>query len=122
MNHEPYPAEGTPKKLLQWVLSMLLWPLTGVCSLALALDLNTASEADLDTLHGIGPAITQRLMQARAQAHFTDWADVRQRVKGIGPKLVASLVAQGVTVHAAHETPTTPPITSNNTPTIKSFD
>jgi competence protein ComEA len=87
------------KSALLWPLGVWLISLTGTAS---ALDLNTATEADLDSVKGLGPAITQRIMQARTQAPFQDWADVRQRVKGIGPKLTASLVEQGVTVDAHH--------------------
>jgi competence protein ComEA len=87
------------KSAFLWPISLWLTSLTNVAS---ALDLNTATEADLDSLKGLGPAITQRIMQARTQAPFQDWADVHQRVKGIGPKLTASLVEQGVTVDAHH--------------------
>lgn len=61
-------------------------------------DLNKATEIDLDGLKGVGPALTREFMTEREKAPFRDWPDVMQRVKGIGPKKAASLSAQGVRV------------------------
>lgn len=61
-------------------------------------DLNKATEIDLDGLNGVGPALTRELMTERQKAPFQDWTDVMQRVKGIGPKKAASLSAQGLRV------------------------
>ena len=63
------------------------------------LDVNTAGRADLESLPGIGPALAERLLAARAQAPFSDWTDLRRRVHGIGPKLAARLSDQGLRVH-----------------------
>lgn len=64
-----------------------------------ALDINQASEAELDGLRGIGPPFTRRLLAAREQRLFTDWQDLRARVKGVGLKLSQSLSDQGLTVN-----------------------
>ena len=69
------------------------------CTLVTALELNQASEAELDGLRGIGPPFTRRLLAARDQRIFTDWQDLRSRVKGIGPKLSQSLSDQGLRVN-----------------------
>ncbi len=61
-------------------------------------DLNKATEIDLDGLNGVGPALTRELMTERQKSPFQDWPDVMQRVKGIGPKKAASLSAQGLRV------------------------
>lgn len=65
---------------------------------AQALDVNQASEAELDGLRGIGPPFTRRLMAARAQQAFQDWTDLMQRVSGMGPRVAQSLSDQGLTV------------------------
>jgi competence protein ComEA len=61
-------------------------------------DLNKATEIELDGLKGLGPAITQQIMHERQKVPFRDWPDVMQRVKGIGPKKAASLSEQGIRV------------------------
>ncbi len=61
-------------------------------------DLNHAKEMDLDGLNGVGPTMTREIMRERQKTPFRDWADVMQRVKGIGPKKAASLSEQGVRV------------------------
>ncbi len=61
-------------------------------------DLNHAKEMDLDGLNGVGPTMTREIMRERQKTPFRDWADVLQRVKGIGPKKAASLSEQGVRV------------------------
>lgn len=61
-------------------------------------DLNKAREMDLDGLNGVGPTMTRHIMNQRQIAPFRDWADVMQRVKGIGPKKAANLSDQGVRV------------------------
>ncbi len=48
---------------------------------ALALDLNTATAEQLDELPGIGPALAERIMEARPLAGPEDLMDV----SGIGP-------------------------------------
>ena len=65
---------------------------------AVALEVNQASEAELDGLRGIGPPFTRRLMAARAQQAFEDWTDLMQRVSGMGPRVAQSLSDQGLTV------------------------
>jgi len=62
------------------------------------LDLNKASEIELDGLKGFGPTLTREVMDERKKTFFHNWSDVMKRVKGIGPKKAASLSAQGVRV------------------------
>ncbi len=61
-------------------------------------DLNKATEIELDGLNGVGPALTREVMTEREKAPFRNWPDVMQRVKGIGPKKAANLSEQGVRV------------------------
>lgn len=50
-------------------------------------NLNTASQAELETLPGVGPKLAERIMVARKQYPFTSLDDVA-RVQGIGEKLL----------------------------------
>ncbi len=66
---------------------------------ALALEVNTANEAELDSVRGLGPASTARILKAREQGLFKDWADLMQRVKGIKAATAAKLSKAGLTVN-----------------------
>jgi len=65
----------------------------------LALELNTANEAELDSVRGLGPSSTARILDAREQGLFKDWDDFMRRVKGIKPTTAAKLSATGLTVN-----------------------
>jgi competence protein ComEA len=64
-----------------------------------ALEVNTANEAELDSVRGLGPSSTARILVAREQSLFKDWGDFMQRVKGIKPATAAKLSASGLTVN-----------------------
>ena len=66
---------------------------------AWAVDANTATEAELDGVKGLGPSQTARILQAREKAPFKDWADFMARVKGIKPPTAAKLSHNGLTVN-----------------------
>lgn len=57
---------------------------------AARLDLNRADVASLQALPGIGPALADRIVEARRQRPFADVDDL-QRVAGIGPATVDRL-------------------------------
>ncbi|WP_366510554.1 helix-hairpin-helix domain-containing protein [uncultured Pseudacidovorax sp.] len=63
-----------------------------------AVDVNKGSAAELDALPGVGPAMSQRIVDARKQGEFKDWPDLMARVKGIKAKSAAKLSAAGMTV------------------------
>ena len=74
-----------------------------------AVDVNSASEADLDSIKGIGPGTSTRILSERKMGKFKDWADLIQRVSGIGEKRAAKLSAEGLTVNGvAHQTTSAP--------------
>jgi competence protein ComEA len=54
------------------------------------LDLNRATQAELQRLPGIGPKLSQRILDARAKKPFRSVEDLR-RVPGIGPKTLERL-------------------------------
>lgn len=63
-----------------------------------ATEVNRASQAELETVKGIGPALSAKILAARQQAPFKDWADLQQRVAGIGAGNAARMSQAGLTV------------------------
>lgn len=64
-----------------------------------AVDVNKATEAELDAIRGVGPAMSKRIRDARTQKDFKDWPDFMSRVKGVKEKAAAKLSAEGLTVN-----------------------
>ena len=64
-----------------------------------ATEVNQATEAELDSIKGLGPASTARILQAREQSPFKDWADFLRRVKGFKGSSAARLSEGGLTVN-----------------------
>lgn len=59
-------------------------------------EVNTATEDQLQSLRGIGPAMAARILAERSRAPFRSLADFDERVKGIGPASLRRLVADGL--------------------------
>lgn len=70
----------------------------GLAPLARALEANTASQAELEQLKGVGVAMSERLLQARTRSPFTGWGDLMARVPGLGRRTAKRLSDQGLTV------------------------
>ena len=66
-----------------------------------AVDVNKASDAELDGIKGIGPATSKLIMTERKKGEFKSWEDFIQRVKGVGEARAAKLSADGLTVNGA---------------------
>ena len=66
-----------------------------------AVDVNQASEAELDGVKGIGPATSQLIVAERKKSEFKNWVDFIGRIKGLGDKSAARFSAQGMTVSGA---------------------
>lgn len=64
-----------------------------------ATEANLATEAELDSVKGLGPASTSRILQAREQSPFKDWADFLRRVKGFKGSSAERLSEAGLTVN-----------------------
>ena len=62
-------------------------------------EVNTASEADLDSIKGIGPATSAKMLESRRNSKFRDWNDLIQRTNGIGNKRAAKLSTEGLRVN-----------------------
>jgi competence protein ComEA len=63
-----------------------------------AVDINKATEAELDSVKGLGPGTTKLILEQRKSGSFKNWDDVIDRVKGIGPAKASKLSAEGLTV------------------------
>jgi competence protein ComEA len=63
-----------------------------------AIDVNKANAAELDSIKGIGPAMSGRILDERKKGNFKDWLDFIERVKGIGQGNAAKFSTQGLTV------------------------
>ena len=71
-----------------------------------AVDANQASQADLETVKGIGPGLSTKILAARKTATFKDWGDLVERVPGVGPGNAARFSTAGLTVAGASFQPT----------------
>lgn len=85
---------------MRQLIVALMTLLVSAASLA-AVDVNTATEAELDGIKGIGPALSGKILKARQQGPFKDWADLMQRVKGIQPRSARQLTDAGLSVNGA---------------------
>jgi competence protein ComEA len=77
-----------------------------------AVDVNKASQADLEALPGVGPSLSGKIMAARQTGEFRNWNDLVDRVSGIGPGSAVRLSKAGLTV--AGETYAGPPAKAAN--------
>ncbi len=68
---------------------------------AAATDANKASQAELESVKGIGPGLSTRILDARKAGSFKDWTDLVDRVGGIGPGNAARFSQGGLTVGGA---------------------
>ena len=100
-----------------------------------AVDVNSASAADLDTIKGIGPKMAASILDERKKnGNFKDWNDFAARVKGVGAKNSVKFSEAGLTVSGkamtgaatkpAPATPVSPAKAAtpaaNSAPTVKS--
>ena len=83
-------------KIFLFVIAMLY---AAVC--LAGTDVNKASAADLDSIKGIGPALSGKILDERKKGSFKDWNDLLARVKGMGKKNAVKFSAQGLTVNEA---------------------
>jgi competence protein ComEA len=63
-----------------------------------AVDANQANRADLETVKGIGPGLSGKILEARKAGNFKSWSDLVDRVGGIGPGNANRLSQAGLTV------------------------
>ncbi len=73
-----------------------------------AVDVNQASQAELESIKGIGPAMSTKILDARKNGAFKDWSDLQARVRGVRDRNAARFSADGLTVAGAAYAGTAP--------------
>ena len=66
-----------------------------------AVDVNKANQAELESIKGIGPSMSNKIVDARKAGSFKDWTDLQSRVKGVRSGNSAKFSADGLTVNGA---------------------
>ncbi len=65
------------------------------------INVNTATQTELESIKGIGPAKAKTIIAERLDGgHFQDANDLQKRVRGIGLKSVEKMVDNGLTIEA----------------------
>jgi competence protein ComEA len=80
------------KKLLAAVLAFV------AAAAFAAVDVNKATQAELEGIKGVGPAIAGKILDERKKSNFKDWGDLVTRVNGIGEGNAAKFSEGGLTV------------------------
>ena len=70
-------------------------------AIASPINVNTASQSELESIKGIGPSKAKTIIAERLDGgHFQDANDLQKRVRGIGMKSVEKMVDNGLTIEA----------------------
>ncbi|MGZ5848396.1 MAG: ComEA family DNA-binding protein [Ramlibacter sp.] len=83
--------------MLKKILAILAFLMSAAVAMA-AVDVNKASEAELDSVKGIGPGTSKLIVTERKKGEFKNWDDFITRVKGVGEKRATHLSEAGLTV------------------------
>ena len=83
--------------MLKKILALVAMLYAAACFAAV--DVNKASAAELDSIKGIGPAISTKILDERKKGNFKDWNDFIERVKGVGKGNAAKFSTEGLTVN-----------------------
>lgn len=87
---------------LQAAMVTLLLPAIGVgisSAGASPVNVNSASQSELETIKGLGPAKARAIIAEREEGgSYHDAHDLQKRVRGIGMRSVEKLVDQGLTI------------------------
>jgi competence protein ComEA len=86
------------KNFMLAVLAALSMALFSGAALA-ATDINKATQAELESVKGIGPSMSTKILDERKKSAFKNWDDVIDRVKGVGAGNAAKFSADGLTVN-----------------------
>jgi competence ComEA-like helix-hairpin-helix protein len=94
------------KKLLMLCVALML----SVGAAFAAVDVNTADQAALEAVKGLGPVKSKAIIDERTKnGPYKDADDLATRVKGLGTKSVANLEAEGLTIGGSSAPPSGKP-------------
>jgi len=79
-----------------FTVGVTVWVTPGLAEVRLSVELNTATDEQLQSLRGIGPAMAGRIIAERARAPFSSLADFDERVKGVGTITLRRWVTDGL--------------------------
>jgi competence protein ComEA len=82
-------------------IALVAAALVAFSPLALATDVNRATQAELESVKGIGPGLSGKILKAREAGSFKNWGDLVERVGGVGPGNAARFSQAGLTVGGA---------------------
>ncbi len=85
--------------MLKKILAIAVMLYAAVCFAAV--DANKGTAAELDSIKGIGPSLSSKILDERKKSNFKDWNDFISRVKGLGEANAAKFSAEGLTVNGA---------------------
>ena len=75
---------------------LFCFAMTGPASAAV--EVNSADPSQLESIKGIGPGLSGKIVAERKQGAFKDWSDFEARVAGVGDKNAAGFSRNGLTV------------------------
>ena len=87
------------KHLVRGWMGLMAVLCTALCFAAV--DVNKAAQADLETIKGIGPGLSGKILAERKKSQFKDWNDLIERVGGVGAGNAAKFSSAGLTVNGA---------------------
>lgn len=83
--------------MLKKILALVAMLYAAACFAAV--DVNKATAAELDSVKGIGPGISTKILDERKKGSFKDWTDFVARVQGVGEGNAAKFSKEGLTVN-----------------------
>ena len=92
---------GRFNKLIKAIAVATVLYTSSISAYASPINVNTATQSELESIKGIGPAKAKTIIAERLDGgHFQDANDLQKRVRGIGMKSVEKMVDNGLTIEA----------------------
>ncbi len=92
---------GRFNKLIKTIAVATILSTSPISAYASPVNVNTATQSELASIKGIGPAKAKTIIAERLDGgHFQDANDLQKRVRGIGMKSVEKMVDNGLTIEA----------------------